>query len=49
MNWTIDKSQGDIPPVGDLHFRINLWLVKGMAPQSGKSYEVRFKMFSFEP
>jgi len=48
MKWIVDKSQGDIPPVGNLHFRINLWLVKGMAPLSAEGCEVQIKMFSFD-
>ena len=48
MKWTVDSTQGDIPPVGNLHFRINLWLVKGNAPLAGKGCEVQIKMFAFD-
>jgi hypothetical protein len=45
--WTY--SGRDVPPPGDAHARINLWLMAGRPPMDGQPVEVVIKRFTFTP
>jgi len=47
QEWTYRGP--DNPPPGNEKVRINLWLVRGMAPSDGNEMEVVLRRFAFEP
>jgi hypothetical protein len=45
--WTYEGA--DVPPAGDAHARINLWLNNGTSPSDGQPVEVVIVSFEFIP
>jgi hypothetical protein len=46
-SWTYTGS--DLPPAGNAHVRLNLWLLDGDAPTNGQTAEVIISGFTFTP